>query len=56
MIEFAFDREENILGKGKKCWLPAFFPFPKMFSSFSHFLKCFQIFSSLGLLKIRIVW
>ena len=25
-------REENILGKSRKCWLPAFSPCPKMFS------------------------
>ena len=24
---------ENILGKGEKCWLPAFSPFPTMFST-----------------------
>ena len=48
MIEFAFDREENILGKGKKCWLPAFFPFPKMFSSFS---KMFSNFFFLRVVK-----
>ena len=23
---------ENIVGKGEKCWLPVFSPFPKMFS------------------------
>ena len=26
------DREENILGKERKCWLPAFSPFPTTFS------------------------
>ena len=25
-------REENIVGKRRKCWLPAFSPFPAMFS------------------------
>ena len=24
-------RVEKKIGKGRKCWLPAFFPFPKMF-------------------------
>ena len=27
-----FDRVENFAGKGRKCWLPAFSPFPAMFS------------------------
>ena len=27
-----FRREENIVGKREKCWLPAFSPFPTMFS------------------------
>ena len=28
-----FDKAENTVGKGKKCWLPvpAFYPFPTMF-------------------------
>ena len=28
-------REENIVGKRRKCWLPAFSPFPTMFSKVS---------------------
>ena len=36
---------ENIVGKGKKCWLPAFSPFP----------QCFQKASFYGLLKDGIV-
>ena len=27
-----FGRVENIVGKKRKCWLPAFSPFPTMFS------------------------
>ena len=27
-----FDRVENNVGKGEKCWLPAFSPFPTWFS------------------------
>ena len=27
-----FDRVENMVGKGGKCCIPAFSPFPKMFS------------------------
>ena len=27
-----FDRVENIVGRRRKCWLPAFSPFPTMFS------------------------
>ena len=32
---------ENTVGKGKKCWLPAFSPFPTMFSKafFSRVVK-----------------
>ena len=29
---FVFDRFENIVGKGEKCWLPAISPFSTMFS------------------------
>ena len=29
---FVFDGVENIVGKRRKCWLPAFSPFPTMFS------------------------
>ena len=29
---FVFDSVENIVGKRKKCWLPAFSSFPTMFS------------------------
>ena len=31
-LKFVSVREENIAGKRIKYWLPAFFPFPKMFS------------------------
>ena len=31
MISF-FDRVENNVGKRRKCWLPAFSPFPTVFS------------------------
>ena len=32
MMTSVSDSVENIVGKGKKCWLPAFSPFPTMFS------------------------
>ena len=32
MIISVFGKLENIEGKGKKCWLPAFSPFPTTFS------------------------
>ena len=32
MMIFVFDRVENIGAKRRKCWLPAFSPFPSMFS------------------------
>ena len=31
-LKFVFGRVENIVGKRRKCWLPAFSPFPTMFS------------------------
>ena len=31
-LKIALGRAENIAGKGEKCWLPAFSPFPTMFS------------------------
>ena len=31
------DRIENIVGKRRKCWLPAFSPFPTMFSKIFSF-------------------
>ena len=31
-LEFALGRVENIVGKRRKCWLPAFSPFPTVFS------------------------
>ena len=31
-LNFVSGRVENIVGKRRKCWLPAFSPFPKMFS------------------------
>ena len=35
MREFLHERVKNIVGKGAKCWLPAFSPFPTMFSKTS---------------------
>ena len=32
MVQFFFDRVENIVGERRKQMLPAFFPIPKMFS------------------------
>ena len=39
-LEFVSEREENMVSKRKrrKCWLPAFSPFPTMFSK-GHFLR-----------------
>ena len=31
-IEISFEKDRNICGKRKKCWLPAFSPFPTMVS------------------------
>ena len=31
-LKFALESVENIVGKGENCWLPAFSPFPTMFS------------------------
>ena len=41
-LKFVSEKVENTVGKGKrKCWLPTFSPFPRMFSkaSFSKSLK-----------------
>ena len=32
MMISVFDRVENIVEKTRKCWIPAFSPFPTMFS------------------------
>ena len=32
MMIYLFYRVENTVGKGEKVWLPAFFPFPTVFS------------------------
>ena len=40
---FVFERVENIVGKGENAGLPAFSPFPTMFSKV--FPHCFQRFS-----------
>ena len=32
-LKFILGRVETIVGKRRKCWLPAFFPFPTMFSN-----------------------
>ena len=31
-LKFGLERIENIVGKRRKCWVPAFSPFPTMFS------------------------
>ena len=31
-LKLVFGRVENVVGKRRKCWLPAFSPFPTMFS------------------------
>ena len=36
-LKFVSERVENIVGKEKKCWLPAFSPFPIMFSKGIYF-------------------
>ena len=40
-LKFGFGRVENIVKKRRKCWLPAFFPFPTIFSK-GLFLKVFK--------------
>ena len=32
VVQFLFDMVENIVGKKRKSWFPAFSPFPTMFS------------------------
>ena len=44
--KFVLERVEKIVGKGEKCWLPAFSPFPIMFSK-GFFFK---------VIKVVIVW
>ena len=41
IVEFCLERVKNIVGKRRKCWLPALSPFPTMFlkASFSRSLK-----------------
>ena len=45
-LKFVLRMFENILGKGEKCWLPAF----------SSFLTMFQKASLTGSLKVVTVW
>ena len=54
---FSLIRVDNIVGKRRKCWLPAFFPFPTMFSegfflrflnSCSYLALCCEEFSSVA--------
>ena len=40
-IKVVFHRIENIVGKERKCWLPAFSSFPTMFSN-GLFLQCVE--------------
>ena len=47
-LKFVFGRLENIVGKGENAGLPAFSPFPTLFSK-GFFLRP-------GSLKVRIVW
>ena len=42
MMIFVYDRFENIVGIKRKCWLPAFSPFPTMFSK-GYFLRVFRV-------------
>ena len=35
--KFVLGWVKNIVGKGEKCWLPAFSPFPAMFSTGFYF-------------------
>ena len=46
MMIFVFHRVEKHSEKMRKCWLPAFSPFPTMFSN-SFFLRSF---------KVRVMW
>ena len=41
-LKFGLRRVENIVGKVEKCWLPAFSPFPTMFSKD----LCFRVVKS----------
>ena len=41
-LKFALERVENIVGKMRKCWLPAFSPFPTMFSE-GYFFRVVKI-------------
>ena len=45
-LNFVLGGVKNILGKRRKCWLPAFSPFPKMFS------KALQKVSSSRVVKL----
>ena len=45
-LKFVLGRLENILEKRRKCWIPAFSPFPQFFRKASY----------TGLLKVVIVW
>ena len=41
-VEYVIDRVENPVGKGRKCWLPAFSAFPTLFPK-PHFIKVAKI-------------
>ena len=36
-FKFVLRRVDNIMGRGEKCWSPAFSPFPTMFSKGFYF-------------------
>ena len=56
-FKFVLGRIENIVGKGEKCWLPAFSPFPTMFSKafFSRVVKS-RDYIYMVLLQIFTIW
>ena len=39
-LKFVLGRVENIEGKRRKCWLPAFFLFPQCFLKFFYSQRC----------------
>ena len=52
-LKFVSGRVENILGK-EKCWLPAFSPFPEMFSKAIFLRKARHDISSAGFMPVEL--
>ena len=51
-FKFVFGRVENIVGKRRKCWLPAFSPFPTMFSK-GVVYRVIKFLKFVGLVKVQ---